>query len=282
MKRVAIVGTAGSWKQTPWGDTTLAVWSLNDAYRLPGFVRADAWFDFHPIDKFYHVAKDQPMFAHQVPPGHYVRPHDHLPWLANQAQTIPVYLHPDYLTACPEAAQWPQARPFPKAEIETVFGRYFTSSPAWMLALAMLQGAEEVHIYGIHLATEHEYIDQRPQFEYLIGRFLGDGPLQIDRRNGLRVYTAGTKTLVLPESSPILQSDFQYAFEPRPRSFVEPLKWDLHRFTVKRQRALQALIDRPWYQRRHPLRDELQKWDAYVSDTQEQMQRMQAAQQIGA
>lgn len=282
MKRIAIVGTAGSWKQTPWDDPTLKVLSLNDAYRLPGFVRADAWFDIHPINKFVHPEGDRPMFQHEIPPGHYVRPKDHLAWLAQQAQTIPVYLHPDYRTQHPDAASWPHAKPFPKAEIEAVFGRYFTSSPAWMLALAMLQGAEEVHIYGIHLATEHEYIEQRPQFEYLIGRFLGSETLTLERTDGRRIYRAGSKTLVLPEASPILNSSFQYGFEPRPRSFVEPLKWELHKYTVKRNRALQTLVEAPWWQRRQPLRRELETYEAYVADVQEQIQRAQAVEQIGA
>lgn len=281
-KRVCIVGTAPSWKQTPWNDVGLTIMSLNDAYRLPGFVRADVWFDFHPPDKFYHAPDDRAVFAHEVPPGHYVRPASHVQWLGQQAQTIPVYLHPDYLTACPEAKDWPHAKPFPKAEIEAVFGRYFTSSPAWMLALAILQGAEEVHIYGIHLSTEHEYIEQRPQFEFLIGRFLNGPTLTLETKDGLRTYRSGNRTLVLPESSPILASNFQYAFEPRPRSFVEPLKWELHKYQVKANRAMQTLRQaKPWTPTKQVKRD-LERYEALIADTQEQMQRITAQQQIGA
>lgn len=280
--RVAIVGTAGSWKQTPWNDIGLKIWSLNDAYRMPGFVRADAWFDFHPLDKFFHPPTDQPVFAHQVPPGHYVRPATHREWLGQQAQTIPVYLHPDYQTQHPTAATWAHATPFPKAEIEAVFGRYFTSSPAWMLALAMLQGATEVHIYGIHLSTEHEYIEQRPQFEYLIGRFLNGPTLTLETKDGLRTYRSGDRTLVLPVDSPVLQSNFQYAFQPRPASFVEPLKWDLHRFQVKASREMAKLRQaKPWTPTTQIKRD-LERYEALIADTQEQMQRMQHAAQIGA
>jgi hypothetical protein len=281
VKRVAIVGTAPSWKQTPWTDSTLQIWSLNDAYRLPGFVRADGWFDLHPLDKFFHAPKDQQIFSHQVPPGYYVRPSDHIEWLGRQAQTIPVWLHPDYLAQHPEAASWPHARPFPKADIEAAFGRYFTSSPAWMLALAMLQGATEVHIYGIHLSTEHEYIEQRPQFEFLIGRFLGSERLTVETADGLRTYRAGGKTLVLPEASPILSSRFQYAFDVKPSAHTEPLKWDLHRFQVKASREMQALRAKRWYQRKAPITARLERWEALIADTQEQLQRHQAQQSIG-
>ena len=280
--RVAIVGTAGSWKLTPWNDIDLKIYSLNDAYRMPGFVRADAWFDFHPINKFFHPTNDQPVFAHQVPPGHYVRPKDHVAWLGQQAQTIPVYLHPDYLTQHPDAANWPHARPFPKAEIEAVFGRYFTSSPAWMLALAMLQGATEVHIYGIHLSTEHEYIEQRPQMEYLIGRFLNGPTLTLETKDGLRTYRSGDRTLVLPVDSPVLQSNFQYAFQPRPASFVEPLKWDLHRYQVKASRELAKLRAAKLWTPTGTIKRDLERYEALIADTQDQMRRMQTAQQIGA
>ncbi len=282
MKRVAIVGTASSWKLTPWTDATLEIWSLNDAWRMPGFVRADAWFDFHPADHFWHPPTDgQMVYAHQVPPGYYVRPADHLQWLGRQAQTIPVYLHPDYLTQHPPAAAWPLARPFPKAEIEAAFGRYFTSSPAWMLALAMLQGATEIHIYGIHLSTEHEYIEQRPQFEFLIGRFLGSAPLTMEVKDGLRTYRAGDRTLVLPVDSPVLASPFQYAFETRPRAALEPLKWDLHRYQIKASREIQKLRAARWYTPTRQIKDDLERYEALIADTQEQMSRLQAAQQIG-
>ena len=267
---------------TPWTDSGLKIWSLNDAYRLPGFVRADAWFDFHPTDRFIAPpVEGQGMFAHQVPPGYYVRPADHLAWLGRQAQTIPVYLHPDYLTQHPPARDWPHARPFPKADIEAAFGRYFTSSPAWMLALAMLQGAKEVHIYGIHLSTEHEYIEQRPQFEFLIGRFLGHEKLTVETKDELRTYRAGDRTLVLPESSPVLASDFQYAFQPRPRAALEPLKWDLHRFQVKANREIQKLrTAKPWT-RLGPIKRDLERYEALIADTQDQLARVQTAQHIG-
>lgn len=281
MERVAIVGTAQSWTQTPWNDPGLKIWSLNDAYRMKGFVRADAWFDLHPMDKFFTVEDTtQRVYAHQVPPGFYVRPKTHKDWLGRQAQTIPVWLHPDYRTQHPEAAAWPQARAFPKADIEAEFGRYFTSSPAWMLALAIQQGAKEVHVYGIHLATEHEYIEQRPNFEYLCGRVLGPSRVKTTISDGLRRYETHDGIVVLPEASPVLASDFQYAFQDRPRAHLEPLKWDQHRYTVKRDRAIHALRDAKWYQRMKPLQDAVWQYEALVADTQDQLGRVTLAQQL--
>lgn len=270
--RIAIVGTAESWLQTPWTDTGLKIHSLNDAYRRPGFVRADAWYDFHPLDHFYYPDTEQPVYAHQVPPGFYCRPKTHLDWL--KKQVIPVYLHPDYQTQHPEAATWPNARPFPKAEIEAQFGRYFTSSPAWMIAHAMLQGSKDIAIYGIHLATEHEYIEQRPQFEYLLGRVLGPSKVTVTVTDGMRHYVSPDGAIHLPVGSPILSSDFQYAFMPRPRANLEPLKWELHKAQVKQQRAINTLKTAKWWQRTKPVQDSLWHYEAVINDLQEQMGRL--------
>jgi hypothetical protein len=274
--RIAIVGTAQTWKLTPWTDPGLKVWSLNDAYRLKGFGRADAWYDLHPMDHFHYVQEGQgQVYAHQVPPGHYVRPKDHVQWLAQQS--IPVWLHPDYLTQHPDASTWRHAHAFPRAEIQAEFGMYFTSSPAWMMAHAVMQGHKEIHIYGIHLATEHEYIEQRPNFEFLIGRVLGSSRMTVQVKNGLRYHETQDGLVVLPEASPILSSDFQYAFEPRPRSHLEPLRWEMHKIGVKQARLIQELRKKKRWQSARAIDAELQRLEARHADVQEQMQRIEHA-----
>lgn len=293
-KRVAIVGTAPSWKQVPWSDPGLFVMSLNDAYRLAGFQRADAWFDFHPLNRFYSVPPgQQQVFSHQIPPGYYVRPADHLVWL--ERQQIPIYLHPEYREQHPAAAEWRHARAFPKAEIEAEFGRYFTSSPGWMLALAVMSGARDVAIYGIHLATEFEYVQQRPNFEFLIGRVLGPGRVTTTIKDGMRHYETKDGHVALPEASPVLQSNFQYAFDQRPDAAHEPLKWELHKLQVKHARKLEALRRRrafsPWAIEQVPvdgipqmttrrvlastLQTELLYLDAAIEDRQQELRRLQ-------
>ena len=245
-RKIAIVGTAPSWDLTPWHDPNVEIWSLNDAYNIDGFQRADAWYDLHPLDKFWMVppaSKDKKtvVFAHQVPPGFYVRPHGHLDWLATQP--MPKWLHPSYQTQLATARDWPHAHAFPKREIEEAYGDYCTSSPQWMLAHALLQGVRDVQIYGIHLSTEQEYIDQRPGFEFLIGCLLGPGKRTMTRKNGVRRYESQDGVAVIPEASPILSSRFQYAFEPSPRRHLDPLKWELNKAEIKRNRTVTALRD---------------------------------------
>jgi len=301
-ERVAIVGTAESWTMTPWNDPGLKLYSLNDAYRMKGFQRADAWYDFHSIDKFFYPQEGRPVYAHQIPAGFYARPPGHVEWLAKQAQSIPVWLHPDFKAQHPEAAGWPLARPFPKADIEAHFGRYFTSSPGWMLAHAILNGAKEVHIYGIHLATEFEYVKQRPNFEFLIGRVLGPGKITTTVREGKRYFETAHGLVVVPEASPILRENFQYAFDPKPDAYLEPLKWELHKVEVKKNRLIKALMARPtwspWVQFEQPGEDpsqppfvrrekastiqiELAYLTALSADWQDQLHRAQFVAQQG-
>jgi hypothetical protein len=280
MERFCIVGTAPTWVHTPWTDAGLYIASLNDAYRLKGFVRADCWYDFHPLDKFFHVPTGATqILAHQVPAGYYVRPADHLDWLQRQSQTIPVWLHADYLTQHPEAATWPQAHAIPRAAIEAHFGTYFTSSPAVMLAHAVMQGAKEIHIYGIHLATEQEYIEQRPNFEFLCGKVLGKGKVTISVHQGIRRFETADGLIAIPEASPILSSPFRYAVDVRPRANLEPIKWDVHRYSVKRERAVAGVRQAPWYRRR-VADDELWRCEALLADAQERLGRAQLHQQL--
>lgn len=298
MKKFAIVGTAPSWSQTPWQDTEMHIASLNDAYNIDGFQRADSWYDLHPLNKFFIAPKPEDgrksvIYAHTIPVGTYVRPHGHLDWLA--AQNFPVWLHPEHASQHDLSATWPNARAFPKAEIEAQFGRYFTSSPAWMLAHAIMLGYREIHIYGIHLSTEGEYIDQRPGFEYLIGRVLGPEKVTLTRTDGLRRYETKDGCIVLPEASPILTAKFQYAFQPSPRMALEPLKWELHKAQIKHTRTIEALKTAPWmspwvrvaepipddpqgksqkvWKRTSTLQAELWQYEALVADCQDQIAR---------
>jgi hypothetical protein len=296
MTRYGIIGTAPSWRKAPWTDTGIVLASLNDAYQLKpqGFARADEWFDPHPLHKFAHPPVGKQLYAHQVPPGYYVRPAHHLDWLSQQ--TIPVFLHPDYCSQHEPAKAWAHAKPFPRAEVEAYFGRYFTSTPQWMMAFAMMRGFQDFSIYGIHLATEQEYREQRPGFEFLIGRVLGKGKMTVTVNDGMRHYETADGHVALPEASPVLQSKFQYAFETRPSAYEAPLQWELHKLQVKRDRTIQALRERPWWQpvgailepgpdgqmkkricSTSTLQHELMWLDAALADTQQELARLQWA-----
>jgi hypothetical protein len=193
-KRVAIVGTAPSWIQTPWDDPTLEIWGLNDAYTL-GFKRVDRWFELHPTDRFYYRPVTQRVvYADDVPYGCYVRPQGHLEKLREMAKAIPVYLQNE-----PPKGWPPNAQRFPIEAVKAAFGEYFASGPSFEVALAILEGASEIQVWGIHLATEQEYRDQRANFEYMLGVAVG---------RGIKV--------VMANESPLMKHGWQYAYQPKP------------------------------------------------------------------
>jgi hypothetical protein len=102
--------------------------------------RVDAWFEIH---------------SNLMWPEHQAYGEPYLAWL--KTQTIPVYMQ--------DQSQVPNATTFPWKELVAEFGEdFFTSSFAWMMAFAIKQGATEIALYGIDMASRDEYILQRPGF----------------------------------------------------------------------------------------------------------------------
>lgn len=262
-KRVCILGTAPSWSKAPFDDPSIAIWGINDGYmsRTPdgrGVPRADAWWELHPLDHFYYRKPEQRVvYAEQVPPGYYVRPEGHLEWLKEQARTIPVYLqdHPP--------ADWSaNARRFDIERAEAVFGKYWSSGPAYMVAQAILDDSEEIHIYGIHLSTQQEYIDQRPGFEHLLG---------IARGRGIKV--------VMADESPVLKHPWRYAYESRPTPTVNPALVALHQELKAAQKRHEELVQQlvmwPRFKDKSKAQDELRRVQVVVMDVQQRLAMLQ-------
>lgn len=249
-KRVAILGTAPSYKSAPFDDPGLEFWCLNDMWTLQP-PRADRWFELHPLDKLYfRPVHDRVVYAEDVPHGYYVRPQGHVEQLRGMARTIPVYLQ-----SAPPAG-WPaHAQRFPYEQVDAfmasicqdeTFG-YWASGPAYEVALAMMEGAEEIQVWGIELATDHERQQQRFQFEHILG---------IARGRGIKV--------VMAPQSPILKHGWRYAYEPKPAE--HPAKQMLRKARHEQSQVMAALARVPWYRRRGPLQDRLRRACALEMD----------------
>jgi len=219
-KKFVIVGTAPTWRMTPWDDPSAVIACLNDMHLMKP-PRADRWYDLHPFGQFfYRDPNGGKLHAVDVPAGMFVRPAGHLAWLA--AQSIPVYVQ----TADPRV---PRARVFPRDAIEAKFGPWFDSTPAWMLGHALLEGYREIHIYGIHLQTEAEYQKQKPNMSYLCG---------LARGLGVKV--------VVPPASPLLRPTHRYAYEPDPAVPVLEAHRQRERLVMERKR-----VEQDWRRTRH-------------------------------
>ena len=269
-KRVAIIGTAGSWVDTPWNDPSLECWSLNDGYMCRdakglGFQRISRWYELHPLDKMWFRPRDaKVVYANQVPKGAYVRPEGHLEWLKTQAQTIPVYLQGE------PPAGWPvNAKRFPIEEIESRFGKYWGDQPYWasgpsyMVAQAILEGATEIAVYGIHLSTQAEYLEQRPNFEHILG---------IAKGLGVKVTMA--------KSSPLLKHPWKYGYEPKPIQVVPPqiesARKELQQVRQERSTLSQQLVTWPRFKSKAPQLKRLRDLDLLETDLAQTISRFHA------
>jgi hypothetical protein len=140
--KIAMIGTAPSSRMlAPFNDPSWTIWACSPG-NMNVLPRVDAWFELHGN-------------LHWPECKSYGEPY--IEWL--KRLTIPVYMqNQQYL---------PHAKTFPKEEMVAQFGRdFFTSSFAWMMAFAITQGAKEIALYGIDMASRDEYILQRPGFYY--------------------------------------------------------------------------------------------------------------------
>lgn len=189
-KKVAIVGFAPSHMQAPFEDESFEIWVLNEYYKLVETIpelkakaRVDRWFEIHSLER---------------PPKN---THEHLAFLENL--NIPFYTlkHWDFIKN-------PNQTVFPFDGICEWFKmrghighRYFTNSISWMIAFAITEGFEEIHVYGVDMAMDKdtngndEYGYQKPSCEYFLGV----------AEKYAKVY--------IPESSDLLMCPMRYAID---------------------------------------------------------------------
>lgn len=198
MRKVAIVGFADSYALAPFDDAGVEIWGINELHRyLPRWTR---WFELHSREAF-EVKGNRDQEAHvnwlRAQPG--VGHPGHKPIFMRE-------LFADIPAGERYPLEWMSERFF------TRFGQrpYFTSSIGYMLAMAIADGRDEqfrpvndeavswVGLYGIDLASDTEYGEQRPNAEYFIG---------LARGLGIQVEIA--------EGSALLRADHLYGFETR-------------------------------------------------------------------
>jgi hypothetical protein len=179
-KKIAIVGFAeSSYKLAPYNDPSVEIWGLNELWKyLPRWTR---WFELHDSDTLGVTVRD-------LSEGEQKR---HLAWLSSQPKEKPIYMQPQFCDG-----RFPGAVPYPLEAMCAEFGRYFTSTIGYMLALAISEKATWIGLYGVDLASDIEYPQQRPNTEYLIGLAKGKGI-----------------TVEIPPTSALLKAGHLYGYE---------------------------------------------------------------------
>lgn len=201
-KKVAIIGFTEHKRLAPFTDDEWEVWGLNDLYLdLPSTVTKDRlrWFQVHswhrpepwkdvPVD-------DRPLDFSGGPP--HPRDPNHVAYLREAATKFPVYVLEPH-------QEIPDAVVLDREAMYRYFSldgkdpcRYFTNSISWMIGLAIMEGFEEIGIYGVDMmmagGVGSEYGYQRPSCEWLIG---------VAQGRGIKVH--------IPQQSDLLKTAFVY------------------------------------------------------------------------
>jgi len=219
-KKVTIMGFAPSWVDTKFDDPDMEVWTLNEAYQLLKTKnipvdRIGRWFEIHNP---YSPSKN--IEAH----------HKFLKELK-----IPLVMNKKY-------EEFPMCIEYPRQEIKDYFNNSFviddvgseyteySNSISWMVALAIFEGYNEVHITGVDMAQEQEYAFQRASCSFFIGFAAG---------KGIKV--------LIPKTSELCKFPQDYGFDTdnqvriKMKSRKKELKGRMNGYNVEIQKAQQAI-----------------------------------------
>jgi hypothetical protein len=158
-KKVAICGFAESYKLAPFDDPSIEVWGLNELWKyLP---RWDRWWEVHDAETLGVTKRD-------LSDGEQKR---HLEWLSkHHGPNKLIYMQPQFCDG-----RFPNAVPMELDRLCETFMRYFTSSIGYMVGQAIADGYSWIGLYGIDLASDIEYQQQRANTELFVGIALGLG-----------------------------------------------------------------------------------------------------------
>lgn len=173
--KIAIVGTAPSSRSlAPVDDPSWTIWACS-AGNQGMLSRVDAWFEIH---------------SNLLWPEHEHFGRPYIEWL--KQQSFPIYMQDNSIIE--------RATPYPLKEIIAEFGHqgrfFYTSSFAWMMAMAIKQGAKEIGLWGVDMASRDEYILQRSGGHFFIGEAI---------RRGIVVH--------IPKESDLAQPPALYGFD---------------------------------------------------------------------
>lgn len=178
--KIAICGTASSSNlKAPYDDLTWTIWTLGKNWELNK--RYDKFFEMHRIEELRNIGAAQRYFDFLKVPG-------------------------DKLVLCEPRPDYPDAKVYPQKEvmeyfgaINSLMGKYFTSTIAWQVAWAIMLGAEEIGVWGVDLVMDEEYAFQRCCLEMFFGFAIG---------RGIKI--------TLPDETPLMRSSYLYGFQDDP------------------------------------------------------------------
>lgn len=205
-KKVAIIGTVPHKLQAPFNNPEFEIWAIAHACLGDPLPRVDRIFEIHKWDE---VVKWGSPAAWAMHP------------------TAPVYLQ----EARPDV---PGSIAFPFDDLVKKFQIFegrpeasMTNSISWQIALAIDEGFEEIHIYGVNMSHHTEYGTQKPSCEYYLGLAKG---------KGIKIY--------VPTESDLLKSYFLYGKDEEKQSelmlkFQDRMNFLMNQHNVQKNQAEQ-------------------------------------------
>lgn len=167
MRKLAIAGSGGGTRHlAPFDDLDFDIWIFNEAATSEWCKRWDACFQLHKPEIYT---------------GHNTKDPNHWHWL-QQKRGKPIYMQ----EADPHV---PDAVRYPLDDALKLSGlRYLTSTISYALALAYLQGYEQIDIYGVEMSfSEYQY--QAECYRFWIGFLKGAG-VEVNLYSGQTMFEA--------------------------------------------------------------------------------------------
>ena len=161
-RKVAIIGAGYGRDAAPWKSRDYVIWGINEITQK----RATVWFEMHPLE--VQSAKDLVALERIETPCYVLD--DPAVWkmpftIASNGGTVS-------FAGVPHPVRYPLERLRAAG-----FREYFTCSFAYQIALAILDGFEEIGLWGVslHLGTPRERLLDRACVDYWIGFAEGRG-----------------------------------------------------------------------------------------------------------
>ena len=198
MRKVCIIGTTPSAAEAPYDDESWEIWGVS--HRHDYVTRATRWFELHT---------------------HQHEPHD---WADEWDENLAKWTQ--------DCELWDLDR-YPVESIKNAYGTYFlTSTVAWMMALAIDEGVDEIMLWGVDLEHKEEYRDQRAGVKHFI---------QLAEFAGIKMHVSGINGIAFePVPYPMWLSDPQ----------ILKVEWredlqrkDLERLTAKKNNTEKRIFE---------------------------------------
>ena len=202
-RKVAIVGGARSRVRAPYGDDSWEIWAYSSLrVHTPRITR---WFEMHALGDL------ETQLVRSTPKR--LSFDEYMAFL--RSLECPVYMQK-------AQAEIPRSVEYPLAQALEAFGRCFTSTASYVIALAIMEQFDVIGVWGVHLTEKTVYARQRPGVEYLLG---------VAKQRGIDVVLPSESPLRIPKRPVLRTTEILYGYD-----WESPKAW--WRKTVRARRRV--------------------------------------------